>query len=168
MKYKNEITGIGVLICIWIMVAVSCILVFINSAELIGIYILLGFGGVMTIIYIPSLIKTLKIRKEYKNIIVNGIKIQGRIVNYSIDTYSFTGENIRNYSVVVTYIDPCTGNEKQISTPPLSFDPIKSLGDTSCSVYILNGLYYVTDFVPRKSGQDNIWGKEINILEKKN
>lgn len=163
MKYKNEITGLGILICMWVMVAVSCLLVIVNSASLLGIFVLLGFGLFMTIIYIPTLIKTLNVRKANKNIMVNGIKLKGRIVNYSIGTHM----RDRIYSVIVSYIDPYTCKEKQISTPPLSFDPVTALGSDLCSVYVLNDLYYVTDFVPRKADQANIWGKEIDTLEKK-
>ncbi len=163
MRYKNEITGIGILICMWVMVAVSCLLVIVNSALLLGIFVLLGFGLLMTIIYIPTLIKALNVRKANRNIMANGIKLQGRIVNYSIGTHM----RDRIYSVTVSYIDPYTCKEKQISTPPLSFDPVTALGSDRCSVYVFNDSYYVTDFVPRRADQANIWGKEIDTLEKK-
>lgn len=160
MRYKEEETGIGILICIWTMAVIPCL--FNTYDDLIGIYISFGFCGVMTLIYTPSLLSTLRFKKKCKNIVMNGTKVQGCIVDYSINRI---GDEF-DYSVIVTYLDPYTGKEKNIWTPALSFNPIMSLGDKSCSVYILNELYYVTDFVPRKKGQDNIWGKEIDSLEK--
>ncbi len=170
MRYKKEQTGIGVIIGIWLMVIVSCLLVAKDSSDIRGVYVFLGFGGFITLIYIPTLLSTLKFRNKCKCIMDNGTKVQGRIVDYSMDTYSSVNGHERDYSLVVNYLDPYTGEEKSIVTPALAFDPIKSLGTTSCSVYILNDMYYVTDFIRREKGQNTIWwGSKVDIdeLEKK-
>jgi hypothetical protein len=125
------------------MVAISCLIVIKNPAAIIGVCVLLGFGLIITLVYMPAFFNALKFRKKYKNIIENGTKVQGYIVDYSIKTSTFTGRHRQDYSVSVTYIDPYTRKQKQVSTPALTFNPIQDLGDTSCTVYILNESFCV-------------------------
>ena len=71
MRYKEEDTGIFVLIAIWVMVIVSIFLCIRSNTEEISIYVLLGFGILMTLFYLPTYNKTKKIVKnnyDYNNI----------------------------------------------------------------------------------------------------
>ena len=41
------------------------------------------------------------------------------------------------------------------------------MGSKTCTVYVLNEQVYVTDFIERQKEQENIWGPEYTVLEKK-
>lgn len=71
MGYKEEDTGIIVLIAIWVMVIISLIIYIKTNTGDFSVYELLGFGILMTLFYLPTYNKTKKIVKnnyDYNNI----------------------------------------------------------------------------------------------------
>lgn len=167
MEYKEEGTGIGVIIAIWVMVLISIIMCLKLEADSSSRYILLGFGVFISLIYLPTYIKTKKIVNNYNEIKENGQKAQGEIVSYSSKVIRIGDNHTWHYTVTVKYNDPYTKQEKIYTTPDLNFDPVHSLGSKTCTVYVLNEQVYVTDFIERQKEQENIWGPEYTVLEKK-
>lgn len=167
MRYKEEDTGIFVLIAIWVMVIVSIFLCIRSNTEEISIYVLLGFGILMTLFYLPTYSKTKKIVKINNEIKEKGQRIPGEIIDYSSDVTRSGDSHNWHYTVTVKYTDPYTKQEKTYTTPDLNFNPIQSLGSKTCTVYILNEQIYVSDFVKREKDQANIWNAEYTDLEKK-
>lgn len=167
MRYKEEDTGIFVLIAIWVMVIVSIFLCIRSNTEEISIYVLLGFGILMTLFYLPTYNKTKKIVKINNEIKEKGQRIPGEIIDYSSDVTRSGDSHNWHYTVTVKYTDPYTKQQKTYTTPDLNFNPIQSLGSKTCTVYILNEQIYVSDFVKREKDQANIWNAEYTDLEKK-
>ena len=167
MRYKEEDTGIFVLIAIWVMVIVSIFLCIRSNTEEISIYVLLGFGILMTLFYLPTYNKTKKIVKINNEIKEKGQRIPGEIIDYSSDVTRSGDSHNWHYTVTVKYTDPYTKQEKTYTTPDLNFNPIQSLGSKTCTVYVLNEQIYVSDFVKREKDQANIWNPEYTDLEKK-
>ena len=167
MGYKEEDTGIIVLIAIWVMVIISLIICIKTNAGDFSIYILLGFGAAMTLFYLPTYNKTKKIVKNNNEIKEKGQRIPGEIIDYSSDVTRSGDSHNWHYTVTVKYTDPYTKQEKTYTTPDLNFNPIQSLGSKTCTVYVLNEQIYVSDFVKREKNQTNIWYPEYTELEKK-
>lgn len=167
MRYREEDTGIVLIIAIWIMVLISIIMCSKLEAASFSIYILLGFGALMSLIYLPTYIKTKKIVNNYNEIKEKGQKALGEIVSYSSKVTGIGDHYTWHYTVTVKYNDPYTKQEKIYTTPDLNFNPIHTLGSKTCTVCVLNEHVYVTDFIKRQKEQENIWNPEYTDLEKK-
>lgn len=167
MRYEEEDTGIFVLIAIWVIVIASIFMCIRSNAEEISIYALLGFGILMTLIYLPTYNKTKKIVKNNNEIKEKGQRITGEIIDYSSNVTRSGDSHDWHYTVTVKYTDPYTKQEKTYTTPDLNFNPIQSLGSKTCTVYVLNEQIYVSDFVKREKNQENIWDASYTELEKR-
>lgn len=167
MRYEEEDTGIFVLIAIWVMVIVSIFMCIRSNTEEISIYVLLGFGMLMTLFYLPTYNKTKKIVKNNNEIKEKGQRIPGEIIDYSSNVTRSGDSHDWHYTVTVKYTDPYTKQEKTYTTPDLNFNPIQSLGSKTCTVYVLNEQIYVSDFVKREKDQENIWDASYTNLEKR-
>ncbi len=167
MKYEDERTGVGILIAIWCIIGISVIMCIKKSSPNISVGILIGFGLLMSMIYLPTYKRCKKASQEHNEIKEKGQKVQGTIIDYSATTTKSGDSYTWHYTVTVSYIDPYTKQEKTYVTPDLTFNPIQSLGSKLCSVYVLNEKIYVTDFVKREKNQENIWNASYNELEKR-
>lgn len=167
MGYKEEDTGIIILIAIWVMVIISLIICIKTNAGDFSIYVLLGFGTAMTLFYLPIYKKTKRIIKNHNEIKEKGQRIPGEIIDYSANVSRTSNSHTWHYTVTVKYTDPYTKQERTYTTPDLNFNPLQSLGSKTCTVYVLNEQVYVTDFVKREKDQTNIWNPEYTELERK-
>ena len=180
LGYEGEKKKIGIIYIIWIMVLIPAFFMIINALKnnnfsfwyfWFDFLILIGFGLLITLIYIPTYIE---VRKNLKNIDllkIKGKKAKGIIKEYSSTHYRLGSttngyERYFDYYVSVSYFDEILNRENTITTPKLSFNPQSDLGSFDCTVYYSDSEYYVTDFVRREKGQENIWGEDIDSLEK--
>lgn len=181
MKYDCERTGGGILYGIWIMVGVPEFFTLIKAFKTndfsfwnfgFGSCALLGFGLIITLIYMPTYISVKKNIRNIESLKLNGKKAKGRIIDYSANNYRMGSttngyEYYTDYYVTVSYFDEFLNKENTITTPKLTFNPQSDLGAFNCTVYYSEKQYYVTDFVQREKEQENIWGgKKIDSLEK--
>lgn len=129
-----------------------------------------GFGLLLTLVYIPTYKSDKKIQNDILKLKSSGKIAKGKIINYSFDNHrrGSSGDYTYDtyYYITVTYFDEILNKENTITTPNLTFNPQSDLGSFDCTVYYSDKEYYVTDFVPREKEQENIWGKEIDTLEK--
>ncbi len=107
-----------------------------------------------------------KIRKELLNIKKNGKKVEGNLVRFNRYTTRFKAEYRDHYTITVEYINPYTNERVEFETPELAFDAHHSLGSKKCSVYVWEDKVYVTDFIERRKGTENIWAKEDDYYKK--
>lgn len=129
------------------------------------------FGLLISLIYLPTYLNVIKNLKNIENLKNTGKKSKGIITDYSASNYrrgstSNGYEYYTNYTVTVSYFDEILGKQNTITTPKLTFNPQSDLGSKDCTVYYSDKEYYVTDFVKRENGQENIWGNNLDTLEK--
>ncbi|MBR6034014.1 MAG: hypothetical protein IKP28_04695 [Clostridia bacterium] len=127
-------------------------------------------GIVISILFIPFislplfLIIFLINRKnvnEIKLVKNNGTKVQGNIVGWDkesslIISHGLTGILLsaifpnNSYYLYIEYYD-LSNSLQRFKTPKLNFNPVWSLGDNKCSIYLYEDKVYATDFVKAKN-----------------
>lgn len=159
LNYKSEDLGLSTFVFFTGFVLIMFVLNLFIDSNLDFIYFV-GFYLIGLIFFICNAIGGLNNRRKYRTIKNNGIKFNGYIVGLKNEVLShFTSEG-REYSfenkLIVQYARDNKENLNTVITEDLNFNPKLDLGSRECSVYILNDQVYVTDFVKRKKGQDNI------------
>lgn len=170
LRYDCERTGVGILYGIWELVFISILIGFLtkNILLIVGTVV---FGVFISLIYFPTYLNVKRNLKNIENLKNTGKKTKGIITDYSASNYrrgstSNGYEYYTNYTVTVSYFDEILGKQNTITTPKLAFNPQTDLGSKDCTVYYSDKEYYVTDFVKREKGQENIWGNNLETLEK--
>lgn len=174
VEEKNTIAYI-VFSCFFIFVLITSIIAaMLTGAESKDMLVeFVGIALFALFIYIILFIndkKKDKFRKELINIKKNGIKVEGTLIKFNKYTTRFVradhgSEYSFHYTVTVEYTNPYTNERVQYETPELSFDAHHSLGSKKCSVYIFEDKVYVTDFMKRTKGEENIWAQEDNYYK---
>lgn len=112
---------------------------------------------VFIIIMLATLLQYNKDKKKmcvYTKVKQNGIKVNGKILNYKrYMEYVNVNDIIFHYTLLIEFTNPNSNETKKIETPYLNFVPPKALGSKNCSVYIYNEEVYVTDFVNIRDGE---------------
>lgn len=112
---------------------------------------------VFIIIMVATLLQYNKDKKRcniYTKIKQNGIRVNGKILNYKRYMEYLNGNDIIfHYTLLIEFINPNNNETKRIETPYLNFVPLKALGSKDCSVYIYNEDVYITDFVNIRDGE---------------
>lgn len=108
--------------------------------------------GIIALIYMFILIKTIKIKKKYKYYKENSIRCHGTIKDIKVieghrellNTYENRYENVY---LIVEYKNPYTNKIEQVTTESVNGNPFIYLSSIDVTVYVLeNGQTLVTDF----------------------
>lgn len=135
--------------------------------------------GIIVLVYVGFIIKTIKIKKKYKQYKQNGVKCDGIIKDIKVveghsgllNTYENRYEIVY---LIVEYKNPYTNKIEQITTESVNGNPFTYLSSLDVSVYVLDdGKTLVTDFKRIKKLTDSVkcqnnteYKQEIEYQEK--
>lgn len=159
-------------------------IVFFVSLFLVGYFVsdfktTMGILGIITLIYIGFVIKTLKIKKKYKFFIKNGTKTSGTIKDIKVkDGHTGLTAGVDNrYEIVyliVEFKNPYSNKIEQFTTESVNGNPFIYLSSLDVTVYVLpEGRALATDFKRIKKLSDSVkcqndekYKKEVEWQEK--